>query len=59
MSGVIEFPDRRSCFKCIHYADWASHCELLDEEIDSEIFAARHCNGYETSGPGGFDGPAV
>lgn len=60
MSGkVLEFPDRRSCFRCVHYAEWASRCLLLDEEIDSEVFAARHCASYETPRRGGLDGRTV
>lgn len=47
---VIEFPARRSCFLCAHYTE--SYCQLFDEHIDSEIFAAKDCHGYEPGSSG-------
>ena len=51
-ADVIPFPNQRTCFTCEHYA-WNAfgngRCELYDEPIDSEIFAARDCAGYEHS----------
>ena len=40
----------RSCFDCVFYLFETSHCDLYDERIDSELFAARDCDGYETEG---------
>lgn len=48
MGEVVEFPPRRTCFLCVHHTgEVVSHCQLFDEPIDSEIFAARHCSSYE------------
>jgi hypothetical protein len=49
VGDLIEFPNKRSCFKCEHYASEVSRCFLFDEQIDSEIFAAKDCNGYEVA----------
>lgn len=52
MGEVIEFPSKRTCFTCQHYA-WSAfgngRCRLFDTEIDSETQAARDCAGYEHS----------
>lgn len=47
MCEVIAFPSVRSCFLCAHYDYDHSRCRLFDEPIDSELFAARDCAGYE------------
>ena len=50
MGEVIAFPNKRSCFKCEHYVSEVSRCFLFDEPVDSELYAARDCNGYEVAG---------
>lgn len=45
MADVIDFPVKRTCFLCAHYVE--SYCRLFDVPIDSEIYAARDCNGFE------------
>lgn len=50
MGEVIRFPNVRSCWLCQHQTidqRSVSYCELFGESIDSEIFAARDCAGYE------------
>lgn len=49
MGEVIALPVLRTCFVCKHHngAGLGSHCLLLDEPIDCEHFAARHCTYYE------------
>lgn len=49
MGEVIEFPGRRSCFTCEHFSTVLSRCFLFDEPVDSEVYAARDCNGYEVA----------
>lgn len=44
---IITFPRKKTCFSCLHYAEEEGRCQLFDEYIDSEIFAARDCPGYE------------
>lgn len=43
--GDLAYLRRPSCFLCKHYS--IGHCELYDEEIDSELFAAAHCDSYQ------------
>ncbi len=45
MADVIPFPPVRTCFACVHYVE--SYCRLFDEAIDSELYAARDCVGFE------------
>lgn len=47
MGDVIAFPSKRSCFKCAHHSAVLSRCLLFDEAVDSELYAAKDCNGYE------------
>lgn len=51
MGDVVPLPVvKRSCFQCEHYEFFPigpGHCHLFDEAIDSEIYAARDCAGYE------------
>lgn len=48
MSGLVQLPLRpRSCFDCVHFSEARSTCELFAEVIDSELFAAADCEGYE------------
>ena len=47
---VIHLPIEVTCFQCQHYAFnflGSGRCQLFDEEVDSEIFAARDCAGFE------------
>lgn len=47
--GRVETADV-TCFQCQHYALKAvgsGHCLLYDTAIDSEIFAAQDCAGFE------------
>ena len=37
----------RTCFDCDHYTE--SYCRLFAERIDSELYAARDCDGFEAS----------
>lgn len=50
MGEVIHLPIEVSCFQCQHY-DFhflgPGRCQLFDEDIDSEIYAARDCAGFE------------
>jgi hypothetical protein len=49
---VTQLSVERTCFRCQHYefrSTGPGHCQLFDEAIDSEIFAARNCAGYEPS----------
>ena len=45
MGDVLDFPQMRTCFLCTHYG--MSRCELYDEPVQSEIYSARDCPGYE------------
>ena len=45
MGEVVEFPQVRTCFLCRNYGE--SRCLLYDEPIESEIFSARNCPGYD------------
>jgi hypothetical protein len=58
VGDVIEFPVgrvNRTCFNCLFYSlyeiesddEQQAWCENLDEEIDSEIEAAKECPEYE------------
>lgn len=52
---VINFPGSKpeppkTCFKCKHYDEPAQECTLFAEKIDSELYAALDCEGYETPG---------
>ena len=47
MGEVIELFPPRTCFACAHYVAEVSRCFLFDEPIDSELYAAKDCNGYE------------
>lgn len=47
MGEVIEFPVQRTCFKCEHYTE--NYCQLFDTPIDSELYAAKDCAGYEVT----------
>ena len=47
---ILHFPTRRTCFRCRHYAEWATHCLMFDEDIDSEIEAAKDCPAFEPEG---------
>jgi len=38
---------RRTCFDCNHYTE--NYCRLFAEQIDSEVYAARDCDGFEAS----------
>lgn len=43
-------PRPRTCFDCDHMgvaAHGTSWCLLFDEQIDSELYAAKDCNGFE------------
>ena len=59
---IIQFPELRSCFRCIHHDPWArpDYCMLLDKRIYSPD-TALDCNGFETSidTERGTDGPPV
>ena len=57
---IYQFPaKRRSCFDCIHFESPLSQCLFYDERVDSELYAAKDCEAFETSADGGSDGPAV
>jgi len=43
---IFELP-ARTCFDCGHYTE--SYCRLFAEQIDSELFSARDCDGFEAS----------
>lgn len=53
---MIDFPvgrnqepeEAQTCFRCQHYDEPKTTCLLFDEQIDSELYAARDCPGYET-----------
>lgn len=42
---VIPIPIAKTCFSCIHHL--GNRCELYDEEIESEIYAAMDCSAYD------------
>lgn len=44
---IIQFPERRTCYKCVYYLWEVSECFLFAERIYSESEAARHCPSYE------------
>lgn len=43
----------RTCFNCTHYdpiwgpRDHEGFCHQFEEPVDSEIFAARHCEAFD------------
>lgn len=45
---VVPIPVAKTCFTCIHH--FGTRCQLFDEQIDSEIYAAADCSGYEYDG---------
>jgi hypothetical protein len=45
---VVPIPIAKTCFTCVHHLD--TRCMLFDEQIDSEIYAAADCSGYEYDG---------
>lgn len=49
MGEVIALPVVRTCFVCEHHiaAGAVTRCQLFDEPVDSELYAARHCPYYE------------
>lgn len=47
--NLIHLPVQRTCFRCEHFLTLESHCRLFDEQIDSEIYAAKDCPGYEVA----------
>lgn len=48
-ADVLPFPNRRTCWKCIHYAPEQNRCLLFDAPIDSEVYAAKDCDGFEVA----------
>lgn len=44
---ILAFPTQQTCFRCQHYGD--RYCQLFDERIESEIEAAKDCNGFEVA----------
>jgi hypothetical protein len=44
---ILAFPTKQTCFRCEHYLD--QYCRLFDEPIESEIEAAKDCNGFEVA----------
>lgn len=47
VNNVVPFPFQVTCFHCAHYTE--SYCRLFDEPIESEIEAAKDCNGFEVA----------
>lgn len=45
IDNVVPLPVLRTCFRCSHYLE--NYCRLFDEQIDSEIYAAKNCAGFE------------
>lgn len=44
---ILPFPNRRTCYGCIHYDPLMSRCQMFDEVIVNEVQAAKDCNAFE------------